>query len=90
MANVTVLLSCFKEFKSDLKRTGCSLTGRQRWPRKTKCGWVREVEIKLPQYWQGSMTDTIYNLPGVISYGAQLFPGGTLGKILQFFYWRLG
>lgn len=97
MPKVTVRKEQLPEFKKQIGETDCKLTGRQR-----RSGTFRirhsgvrikivDVEIELPPLgWRGSMTDAIYDLPGVISYGTEIFPGGRLGRILEWCYWHLG
>lgn len=92
MAQVTVLAKDLDAFKKALPATGCTLTGRQRRPGKNKFGnKVVDVEFDLPSLgsWRGSMTETIYDLPGVLRYGAELFGKNFLGKITEFIYWNL-
>lgn len=95
MSKVTVRRSLLDEFKAALPKTGCTLTGRQRRPDKWRLGGeeveVVDVEIELPPLgWHGSMTRTIYELPGALMYGAQIFPAGMIGRLRDWCYWRLG
>jgi hypothetical protein len=95
MAKVTVLRSLLDEFKAALPKTGCSLTGRQRRPGKWRLGGgkveIVDVEIQLPPLgWRGSMTEAVYELPGALMYGAQIFPAGLVGRLRELCYWHLG
>lgn len=52
---------------------------------------VVDVEFRLPPPgWQGSMTDAIYALPGVIhySFGPTCFYGGFISWMREMFHWH--
>lgn len=94
MPTVTVRKDQLREFEVKLPRTGCKLTGRRRRVGTRRVLGVKtevvDVEIELPPPgWQGSMTNTIYSLPGVILYGAMIFPKGTLWRLKELYYWHL-
>lgn len=86
---VTIQVDKLKEFKEALPETGCSLSGKSRWSGKSTYGRIKTFEIKLPHHWEGSMTETIYSLPGVVSYGGQMFGRGFLSFLAKLHYWYL-
>lgn len=93
ITTLTVEHAKLRDFFVQLPLAGCKPTGRMRRIGTTPTGVrVRDVEVELPESWSGSMSETLYGLPGVRLMSTTMQLGRVnwfLKKILEFVDWHV-